>query len=145
MNHLLVTSDCLNSSEAQQLATSPSCGAISLFVGTTRNNFSGKGVVQLEYEAYEPMAIKQMENVCLELRSKWPDVEHIVLQHRVGIVPVSEASVVVAVSSPHRAAAIAAAAAAIDAVKTSVPIWKKELYEDGTCSWKENRECPWKN
>ena len=86
--------------------TAPSTGATSLFVGTTRDNFDGKEVVRLEYEAYEAMARKQLLAVCRELRSKWEDLHSIAIHHRLGLVEVKQASVVIAISSPHRKDAI---------------------------------------
>ena len=86
--------------------TAPSTGATSLFVGTTRDNFDGKEVVRLEYEAYEAMARKQLLAVCRELRSKWADLHSIAIHHRLGLVEVTQASVVIAISSPHRKDAI---------------------------------------
>ena len=86
--------------------TAPSTGATSLFVGTTRDNFEGKEVVRLEYEAYEAMARKQLLAVCGELRSKWPELHSIAIHHRLGLVEVTQASVVIAISSPHRKDAI---------------------------------------
>lgn len=143
MNHVLLTSSPLDVTSAQSLVSSPSCGAISIFIGTTRNNFKGKGVLQLEYEAYQSMAEKQMTQICLEIRDKWPQVENIALQHRLGVVPISESSVIVAVSSPHRQDSLEAVQFGIDAIKAKVPIWKKEVYDDGSTSWKENCECTW--
>lgn len=129
----------LNVDEISNLVSSPSCGAISLFVGTTRDNFENKQVVQLEYEAYEPMAVKAMEKVCEDIRKKWK-VEHIAVYHRLGIVPVMEASVVIAVSSPHRAESLQAVQYAIHTLKSSTPIWKKEVYVSEEAEWKENKE-----
>lgn len=143
MNHILLTTNPLDASTAQTLATSPTCGAVSIFVGITRDNFQGKGVLSLEYEAYQPMAEKELEAVANEIREQWPSVEHVVLQHRLGMVPVTESSVIVCVSSPHRQESLSAVSFGIDALKAKVPIWKKEIYDDGTKSWKENKECEW--
>ena len=77
-------------------------GATSLFVGTTRDNFEGKTVIKLEYEAYEPMAVKEIQKICDTIRLQWPEIHKIAIYHRLGIVMVKEASVVIAVSSPHR-------------------------------------------
>lgn len=123
-------------------ATSPTSGAISLFVGTTRDNFDGKTVLRLEYEAYMPMAKKKMLETCQLIRDKW-DVENIVMIHRIGVVPVGEASIVIAVSSPHRKESLEAVHFAIDHVKATVPVWKKEIYGDNSSSWKQNKECSW--
>lgn len=85
---------------------SDSAGAISLFVGTTRDNFDNKSVVRLEYEAYAPMAVKELKSLCCKVRAGWPEVIKIAIQHRLGVVPVGEASVVIGVSSPHRRVAM---------------------------------------
>nr|XP_020735998.1 molybdopterin synthase catalytic subunit isoform X1 [Odocoileus virginianus texanus] len=136
------TPEKLSVDEASQLVISPLCGAISLFVGTTRNNFEGKKVISLEYEAYLPMAENEIRKICSDIRQKWP-VKHIAVFHRLGLVPVTEASVIIAVSSAHRAASLEAVSYAIDALKARVPIWKKEIYEESSSSWKRNKECFW--
>ncbi|XP_069412671.1 molybdopterin synthase catalytic subunit isoform X2 [Ovis canadensis] len=136
------TSEKLSVDEVSQLVISPLCGAISLFVGTTRNNFEGKKVISLEYEAYLPMAENEIRKICSDIRQKWP-VRHIAVFHRLGLVPVTEASVIIAVSSAHRAASLEAVSYAIDALKARVPIWKKEIYEESSSSWKRNKECFW--
>lgn len=136
------TAEKLSVEEVSQLVTSPLCGAVSLFVGTTRNHFEGKKVISLEYEAYIPMAENQVRRICGDVRQKWP-VRHIAVFHRLGLVPVSEASVVIAVSSAHRAASLGAVSYAIDALKAKVPVWKKEIYEESSSSWKRNKECFW--
>jgi molybdopterin synthase catalytic subunit len=120
-------------------AGSDAAGAISLFIGTTRDNFEGKRVVTLEYEAYVPMAESEMRKLCVTTREKFPGVLAVVIHHRLGRVPVAEASVVIAVSSPHRKIAINACHFTIDKLKATVPIWKREMYEDGS-TWKENTE-----
>ncbi|XP_052791715.1 molybdopterin synthase catalytic subunit-like [Mya arenaria] len=135
-----ITVDAISVEQLTQRVSSPSCGAISSFLGTTRDNFKGKKVTQLEYEAYEPMARKEMLKICAQVRERWR-VENIAIVHRIGVVPVMEASVAIVVSSPHRRESLEAVQYAIDTLKASVPIWKKEWYEDGTCSWKENSEC----
>lgn len=119
-----------------------STGAVSLFVGTTRDNFEGKKVIRLEYEAFKPMACKEIKKICQNIREKWK-VEHIAFHHRLGAVPVGEASVVIAVSSEHRVESLEAVQFGIDALKKSVPIWKKELYSEGAPEWKANKECLW--
>lgn len=102
-------------------------------------------MVLLEYEAYEAMALKTMNLICEEMRARWSDIKNIGIHHRLGTVPVKEASVVIAVSSPHRKSSLEAVHFAIDELKKSVPVWKKEQYAEGEgCSeWKENRECTW--
>ncbi|CAK7304026.1 Molybdopterin synthase catalytic subunit [Vulpes lagopus] len=118
------TAEKLSVDEVSQLVISPLCGAVSLFVGTTRNNFEGKKVISLEYEAYLPMAENEIRKICSDIRQKWP-VKHIAVFHRLGLVPVSEASVIIAVSSVHRASSLQAVSYAIDTLKAKVPIWKK--------------------
>ncbi|XP_047353890.1 molybdopterin synthase catalytic subunit-like isoform X1 [Vespa velutina] len=134
----------LNVGEIVNLIVSPKCGAISTFIGTTRDNFENKKVIKLEYEAYEPMALKEMNNICAKIRSQW-NIEHIAIYHRLGEVPVTEASVVIAVSSPHRQESLRAVEYAINTLKASVPIWKKEIYDIEEPKWKENKECIWSN
>ena len=97
-----LTQEPLDITAISNSVTSPSTGATSLFVGTTRDNFEGKEVVRLEYEAYEGMARKQLLAICQELRTKWPDLHSIAIHHRLGLVEVTQASVVIAISSPHR-------------------------------------------
>jgi molybdopterin synthase catalytic subunit len=99
--------------------------------------------VKLEYEAYNSMALKAKTKICNEMRSKWPDIKHIAIYHRLGIVPVKESSVIIAVSSPHRNTSLEAVQYAIDDLKKTVPIWKKEIYENSEGIWKENKECYW--
>jgi molybdopterin synthase catalytic subunit len=116
----------------------PVCGAVSMFSGTTRNYFSDKNVVKLEYEAYHEMAFQQFKIIETELREKW-NIEKLVFVHRLGEVLTTESSVFIAISSRHRADSLEACNAAIYKLKSIVPIWKKEHYEDGS-SWKENTE-----
>eukprot|EP00914_Ancora_sagittata_P010628 GHVO01020626.1.p1 GENE.GHVO01020626.1~~GHVO01020626.1.p1 ORF type:complete len:147 (-),score=16.53 GHVO01020626.1:33-473(-) len=144
MDHVRLTLDPLDVNEVTRLVTSESCGAISLFIGTTRDNFDGQRVVRLEYEAYNAMAEKEMIKICKEMRQKWTELEHIAIIHRLGLVPVTEASVIVAASSPHRKDSLEAIHWAVDTLKATVPIWKKEVYDEGSSAWKENKECKWK-
>jgi len=91
------------------------------------------------------MAKKEMASICHEVRQRWPDVRNIAMYHRLGLVPVKEASVVIAISSPHRKSSLEALPFALDELKKSVPVWKKEYYKDAlnTSEWKENPECTW--
>lgn len=111
--------------------TAPADGALCLFVGVVRNENRGRAVVRLEYEAYEEMALPQMREVAAETRGRFP-VTGVRLVHRLGALEIGEASVAVAVASPHRAEAFAACRFAIDTLKARVPIWKRELYADGS-------------
>lgn len=135
-----VTHEPLDAQRAVELVTHASAGAISTFIGTTRDNFAGKKVVRLEYEGYEPMAKSELRKICAQMRVQWPSVVGIALFHRLGVVLVKEASVVIAVSSPHRTEALQACAYAIDTLKATVPIWKSEQYEGDARMWKENAE-----
>jgi molybdopterin synthase catalytic subunit len=105
-------------------------GAVALFVGVVRNENRGREVLRLEYEAYEEMALPLMEEIAGETARRFP-VTDVRLVHRLGRLEIGEASVAVAVSSPHRSEAFAACRFAIDTLKAQVPIWKKELYADG--------------
>lgn len=109
---------------------SAAAGAVCTFVGTTRDHNDGRRVLRLEYEAYPAMAIAEMEKIGDSARRRWP-IEKIAITHRIGVVPIGDASVVIAVSSGHRAAAFEACRFAIDRLKELVPIWKKEHYEGG--------------
>jgi molybdopterin synthase catalytic subunit len=109
---------------------SEDAGAIATFVGTTRARSRGRDVIRLEYEAYEGMAEAEMERIALALRERH-EVIDVAIHHRVGQVEIGETSVVIAVSAAHRAAAFEACREAIDTLKQSVPLWKKELYVGG--------------
>jgi MoaE-MoaD fusion protein len=109
---------------------SDEAGAIATFTGTTRVHSRGRSVLKLEYEAYEGMAEQTMAELAEELRSRY-DLRGVAIHHRVGTVGIGEPSVVIAVSAPHRQDALAACKDAIDTLKRTVPLWKKELYEGG--------------
>ncbi|XP_042859804.1 molybdopterin synthase catalytic subunit-like isoform X2 [Penaeus japonicus] len=144
MDHIKLTPEVLSVDEVTHLVTDPSCGAVSLFVGTTRDHFQGQTVVRLEYEAYQEMAEKEMLKLCQRAREKWT-LKHIAMFHRLGVVPVTESSVILAVSSEHRRESLEAVSFLIDELKANVPIWKKEIYDDGSGDWKKNKECQWAN
>lgn len=109
---------------------SPESGGIDVFIGTVRNQTKGRRVVRLEFEAYEPMAISEIEKILKRAGEKWP-VQKALVYHRVGILEVGEVPVVIVVSAAHRAAAFEACRFIIDTLKETVPIWKKEVFEDG--------------
>jgi molybdopterin synthase catalytic subunit len=132
--------DPLSVQEATRFVGLPSCGGISMFIGTTRNTFDGKKVVRLEYEAYDQMAYQELKKLCHNVRQQYPSIVRVAILHRIGEVAVGEESVVIATSSPHRYDAIHATEMLIDELKRVVPIWKKEVYADGSSSWKENGE-----
>lgn len=116
----------------------PDCGAVVLFSGTVRDHAEGRTDVQhLEYEAYDEMVVPKLRSIVDETRSRWPDVGRIALVHRVGRLALGESSVVAAVSAPHRPEAFTAARFAIDALKVSVPVWKREIWSGGS-DWGTN-------
>src|SRR6185295_18078731 len=112
----------------------PEAGAIVLFLGTTRELTDGRQTVALDYEAYREMAERQLADLEAEARRRWPLIECIMV-HRLGRVPPTEASVAIAVSTPHRSGAFAAGQWLIDSLKRDVPIWKREQWSDGTTEW----------
>ena len=101
-----------------------------MFIGTVRNATKGKAVIRLEFEAYEVMAVSEMEKIASQAAENWP-VQKILIHHRTGILEVGEVPVIIAVSAAHRAAAFDACRFIIDTLKQTVPIWKKEFFEDG--------------
>ena len=111
-------------------------GAVIVFEGVTRNHHQGREVLRLEYEAYSGMAEREMQAIADMSLIRWPDAR-VAMVHRVGRVGLGEASVVIAVSAPHRDEAYAASRFLIDTLKSKVPIWKKEFYTDGSV-WKAN-------
>lgn len=108
----------------------PEIGGIAVFVGTVRNQTRGKRVLRLDFEAYEPMAISEMRKIAENARSRF-SIDRISMHHRVGRLEIGEIPVVIAVGAPHRGAAFEACQYAIDTLKETVPIWKKEHFEDG--------------
>lgn len=130
MTEILLTVEPLDINACIQKVMTPEAGGIDVFVGTVRNATKGKTVVQLEFEAYETMAVKEMEKIATRSMQQWP-LHHIVLHHRTGILQVGEVPVVIAVSAAHRDAAFTACRYIIDTLKQTVPIWKKEVFDDG--------------
>ena len=105
-------------------------GAIATFIGVVRDNNLKRRVLHLEYEAYEPMAIKALEQICREAGSEWPDTR-LAVHHRIGRLQIGEASIIIAAASAHRSDAFAACRYTIERVKQIVPIWKHEYFEGG--------------
>lgn len=125
-----ILSEPLNIQACIDAVMLPECGGIDVFIGTVRNATKGKTVVRLEFEAYEKMALSEMKKIVDEVFEKFP-LHKVVLHHRVGVLQVGEVPVVIAVAAAHRAAAFDACRFIIDTLKQTVPIWKKEIFEDG--------------
>jgi len=138
-DYVVITPDTLPLGSLADRVVCPTAGAIATFIGTTRDNFDGKKVLRLEYEAYQPMAEREMHAIIAEARKQW-DLRHVAIAHRTGVVPTTESSVEIAISSAHRREALEAVHFVIDKLKAQVPIWKKEVYEGESASWKENKE-----
>jgi len=120
----------LNPQDCIDYVASSSAGGSTVFIGTVRNQTKGKRVVRLEFESYAPMAISEMRKIAEQAAEKW-SAEKISIHHRVGVLDIGEIAVVIAVATPHRKAAFEACEYCIDTLKETVPIWKKEIFEDG--------------
>ena len=120
----------LSVGSCSNMVQSDDCGGQTIFVGTVRNVTKGKKVVRLEFEAYVPMAIKEMKKIAEDAKNKW-DCKKIAIHHRIGALAIGEIAVIIALSTPHRKAAFEACEYCIDTLKETVPIWKKEIFEDG--------------
>ena len=105
-------------------------GGTTVFIGTVRNRTRERRVVRLEFEAYAPMAISEMHKIARQVQERWP-ARKVSIHHRVGTLQIGEIAVVIAVSTPHRRESFEACQYAIDTLKQTVPIWKKEIFEDG--------------
>lgn len=114
-------------------------GAICIFLGRSRDNHDGKKVIKLEYEGYRTMAAQELKKIAAHMLKQW-ELERVAIVHRLGLVPIGESSVLIAVSAPHRDAAFTACRYGIDQIKVSVPIWKKEFYEGGE-RWIGSHSC----
>eukprot|EP00871_Galdieria_phlegrea_P002012 jgi/Galph1/2811/GphlegSOOS_G1456.1 len=136
---LLLTQQTLSIDDACRQVACSETGAIASFCGITRECNQGKQVSYLEYEAYTPMVISELKNLSLQIRKRW-NVQGIAIWHRVGRVDIGETSVIVAISSEHRKEALEACSFAIDKLKASVPIWKKEYYTLESSQWLANKE-----
>jgi len=133
-----LTPDPLDARRLEAAVAHAGAGAICTFTGIVRDNSRGKSVTELDYEAYSEMAVAEMRKIGDEIAEKWPEAR-VAMAHRTGRLQIGDASVVVSVSCPHRAEAIAACKWGIDRLKESVPIWKKEHAADGTY-WIEGDE-----
>jgi molybdopterin synthase catalytic subunit len=131
----------LDLAEVYSLADDGANGAVVLMSGMVRNQTDGKAVSCLEYQAYEPMALRVFEQIAAAIRDRWPIVTHVAIHHRVGKLKIGEISVLLAVGAPHRGEAFAACQYAIDTLKHQAPIWKKEHWSDGASSWVSIGDC----
>ena len=120
----------LDPAACQRWVSAPDKGGLVLFVGTVRNHTQGKEVLRLDFEAYEPMAINEMRKIAEAVNERWPESKA-AIHHRVGQLAIGDIAVIIAVGTAHRAGAFAACQYAIDTLKETVPIWKKEIFADG--------------
>jgi len=129
-----ITNEVITAEDVIRAVETGDSGAIVTFLGTVRNNTAGRKVAYLEYRAYAPMAEKQMANIAQEIYEKW-GLAHVAMIHRVGRLEIGEVSVAVAVASPHRKDGFEACDYAMNRLKQIVPIWKREVWEDGEEEW----------
>ncbi len=130
MTDIQLQTTTLSEASCRHFVADDQVGAIVLFAGTVRNQTQGKTVLRLEFEAYAPMAVAEMRKIAEQAIRQF-DVLKVSIHHRVGILAIGEIPVVIAVSAKHRAAAFEACQYCIDTLKQTVPIWKKEVFEDG--------------
>jgi molybdopterin synthase catalytic subunit len=130
-----ITSQPLDYDKSFRFAESESCGAISVFIGTVRDHAEGRPVEAVEYHGYAEMAEKQLASIVDETLKKFP-VQKVVVLHRLGLLQLKEASVLIMVSAPHRAEAFDACRFVIEEIKIKAPIWKKEHFTNGVSEWK---------
>jgi len=127
-----VTEEPLSADAVGAAVTVPAAGGVAVFLGVVRDNTAGRRVVALEYEAHVPMAEAKLKEIGEDVYRRWPGVRQVAILHRIGRLAVGEASVVIGVSAAHRHDAFAACHHAIDTLKQIVPIWKREIFEDGS-------------
>ncbi|EEU46919.1 uncharacterized protein NECHADRAFT_36245 [Fusarium vanettenii 77-13-4] len=137
--HVALTHDHLNAQAIMDRVRSPSAGAIVLFAGTTRDNFAGKPVKELQYTAYRPRALRSMLTIAKDVRDRH-GLRGVAMIHRLGTVPIGEESILIAVSAPHRQAAWRAGEEALEQCKEKVEVWKREEFEGEEGVWRANRD-----
>jgi molybdopterin synthase catalytic subunit len=130
--HLEITDQPIDVAAVLTRVEDAGAGAVNAFVGTVRNQSTGRRVVRLHYESYDSMALRQLQHVVEQAQEKWPMMRQAAVVHRKGTLGIGDVAVVVAVSTPHRAESFAACQFIIDTLKQVVTIWKKEEYEDGS-------------
>lgn len=136
-----ITTEPLSADKLIRLVSNPHAGAVLTFVGTVREFTHGQRTVYLSYEAYAPMAVEKMKQIAAEIEERWPGAR-VAMQHRIGDLQIEEIAVIVAVATPHRNESFEAGRYAIERLKQIVPIWKKEMWEDGS-EWKGHQQGPW--
>ena len=129
-DQIFLTRDAIDAASLIRRVRAAEDGAVVTFDGCVRNHSHGRSTLYLDYEAYESMALAKMRDIASEIHAKYP-IHRVAIAHRVGRLQIGETSVFIAVSSRHRPAAFDACRFAIDTLKRSVPIWKKEYFEDG--------------
>ncbi len=134
-----ITREPIDKMSLEKRLLTGAAGAIVTFDGVVRNQTKGRRVLSLSYDAYPSMAVKEMRRVGQEIRERWPEIDRIGMIHRFGPMDISESSIVIVITSPHRKVAFEACHYAIDRVKQTVPIWKKEIFEDGE-EWVEGQQ-----
>ena len=127
---IAITEAPIDTQEVIAAVQADGAGAINVFIGTVRNQTQAKPVVQLDFEAFDSMALKKMQQIADQAASRWP-IQKVAVVHRKGSLQIGDAPVVIAVSTPHRKASFEACEFIIDTLKEVVPIWKKEIFEDG--------------
>lgn len=125
-----ITSEKLNLQECYSFVEDEACGGIATFIGTVRNDTKGKAVTKLDFSTYKPMAVKEMQKIA-DLALEKFDIKKIAIHHAEGLLQIGDVPVIITVSSKHRKAAFLACEFAIDTLKETVPIWKKEYFSDG--------------
>jgi len=130
VDEILVTDKPLDTQVIIKSVEVPEGGAVNVFIGTVRSATKGKDVLKLEFEAYEPMATKELAKIVEAAKIKWPILK-VAVHHRIGAMQIGEVPVVIAVATAHRGAGFEACKFIIDTLKETVPIWKKEFFEDG--------------
>lgn len=130
MINIKISNEPLDSGYCIQAAADEECGGLAVFIGTVRNKTEGRRVSWLEYECYESMALKEMTKIAEKAVELWK-VKNIVIHHRIGHLGVGDTAVIIAISAPHREAAFDGCRFAIDTLKKTVPIWKKEIFDNG--------------
>ena len=130
MIDILLSSESLSLDRSASFVQDPGAGGHAVFIGTVRNQTSNKEVLHLEFEAYDKMAMLELEKIAESIFEKWPVIK-LSIQHRTGKLEIGEPAVIISVSSAHRKAAFEACQYAIDTLKETVPIWKKEVFTDG--------------